>query len=323
MVGPEPGPTVATSAQSLAVGDGDHPLLEVVIVTSPTGGREHLRTCLRSLERHPPRLGRLKVWVIDNASTDGTVEMVRDQFPWVTLRELGWNAGFEVATNEGLRASVAPYVLLLNQDTEVRNGALDRVLRLMEKRPVVGAAGCRLVRRDGSFDHAAKRSFPTPVGALAHFLQVGRWPQAPRWLAQYRAPELDEHDQGEVDSINGAFMLIRREALKTVGLLDEHYWLCADDLDWCFRAKRQGWKIWYDGSVEIVHVKGGTTVHEKKRARYRGLRHNVAFHRGMGRFYRKFYAGQRPLVDVAVYLGIGVKLMFSVARSAIGRQSLT
>ena len=146
---------------------------------------------------------------------------------------------------------------------------------------------------------------------------------APRWLAQYRAPELGEYDLGEVDSINGAFMLIRREALDSVGLLDEAYWLAGDDLDWCFRAKRQGWKIWYDGGVEIVHVKGGTTVHEKRRARYRGVRHNVGFHHAMGRFYRKFYAGKRPFLDTAVYLAIGVKLMLSVARSAVGRRRLT
>src|SRR5438093_1328060 len=90
------------------------------------------------------------------------------------------------------------------------------------------------------------------------------------WVVD-NAAELGEHDQGEVDAVNGAFMLVRREALNDVGLLDEGYWLYMDDLDWCYRFKKRGWKVWYDGRVTIVHVKGGTTVHEHGRARHRGL----------------------------------------------------
>jgi GT2 family glycosyltransferase len=177
-------------------------------------------------------------------------------------------------------------------------------------------SSCRLARPDGTFDHAAKRSFPTPLGALAHFLGVGRSSRAPRWLAQYRAPELGEYEAGEVDAVNGAFMLVRQEALRDVGLLDEGYWLYMDDLDWCFRFRQAGWKVWYDGAVTVMHVKGGTTV----RGRHRGLRHNVAFHRSMGRFYRKFYAGRRPLLDAVIYLAIGAKLAVSVTRSAVARR---
>jgi hypothetical protein len=113
-------------------------------------------------------------------------------------------------------------------------------------------------------------------------------------------------------------MLIRREALEQVGLLDEGYWLYMDDLDWCFRFHRKGWKVWYDGAVTVMHVKGGTTV----RKRHRGLRHNVAFHRSMGRFYRKFYSGRQPALDVLIYVSIMAKLAVSVTRSAVARRSL-
>jgi N-acetylglucosaminyl-diphospho-decaprenol L-rhamnosyltransferase len=180
----------------------------------------------------------------------------------------------------------------------------------MERRPDIGMSGCRLVLRDGSLDHAAKRSFPTPLGALAHF--TGR-------ASAYTAPELDEHEAGEVDAVNGAFMLVRREAMLDVGLLDEAYWLYMEDLDWCYRFHQKGWKVWYDGGATIVHVKGGVS----KVKRHRGLRSNVAFHRGMGRFYRKFQAGRRPFLDGAVYLGIGGKLVVSATRSAIARRSIT
>jgi N-acetylglucosaminyl-diphospho-decaprenol L-rhamnosyltransferase len=295
-------------------------LLEIVVVTS-AGGRELLRACLASLERHPAGGGQ-RVWVVDNASRDGTAEMVRAEFPSVRLVELDGNYGFCVANNVAIRQTEAPYVLVLNPDTEVGEGALDHMLELMDRRPDVGMSGCRLVMRDGTFDHAAKRSFPTPVGALAHFLRIGRSERAPEWLKQYRAPELGEFDSGPVDSLNGAFMLVRREALEQVGLLDEGYWLYMDDLDWCFRFKRAGWEVWYDGRVTALHVKGGTTVTERRRSRHRGLRHNVAFHRSMGRFYRKFYAGRNPVLDAAVYVAILAKLGIAVTRSTVARRSL-
>jgi GT2 family glycosyltransferase len=288
------------------------------VVVSSTGARDLLRACLASLRANPPEAGAMTVHVVDNASTDGTPEMVRDEFPEVVLHALDWNSGFCVANNIVLRESRADFVLVLNPDTEVYEGALNHMLGVMRERPDVGMSSCRLAQLDGTLDHAAKRSFPTPLGALAHFVGLGRRDRAPSWLAQYRAPELGEYDAGEVDAVNGAFMLVRHEALEEVGLLDEGYWLYMDDLDWCFRFKQKGWKVWYDGAVTVMHVKGGTTVAK----RHRGLRHNVAFHRSMGRFYRKFYAGRRPLVDAVIYVAIMGKLAISIARSAAARRSL-
>ena len=297
------------------------PTLDIVIVTS-AGGRELLRDCLASLQRHPLRDGSMRVQVLDNASGDGTAEMVRDEFPSVELREMGWNAGFCHANNVGIARGRAPFVLLLNPDTEATEGALGHLLTVMHERPEVGMAGCRLVMRDDTFDHAAKRSFPTPLSALAHFTGVGRREDARGGLAQYRAPEVGEHGTGEVDAVNGAFMLCRREAIDQVGPLDEAYWLYMEDLDWCYRFKQAGWKVLYDGRVSFLHVKGGTTVSERRGRRHRGLRHNLAFHRSMGRFYRKFYAGELPLLDWAVYVAIGVKLVISATRSAVARRSV-
>jgi N-acetylglucosaminyl-diphospho-decaprenol L-rhamnosyltransferase len=288
------------------------------VVVSSTGARDLLRACLASLRTHPPANGTMEVHVVDNASTDGTPQMVRDEFPEVVLHALDWNSGFTVANNLVLRESHAPFVLLLNPDTEIYEGALDHMLDLMRERPDIGMSSCRLARRDGTLDHAAKRSFPTPVGALAHFVGIGRRRNAPKRLAQYRSPELGEFEAGEVDAVNGAFMLVRREALEEVGLLDEAYWLYMEDLDWCYRFRRAGWKVWYDGAVTVMHVKGGTTV----RKRHRGLRHNVAFHRSMGRFYRKFYSGRNGLFDGVIYLAVLGKLAIAIARSTIARRSL-
>jgi hypothetical protein len=291
------------------------PSLEVVIVSS-TGARDLLRACLRSLREHPYGGGAMHVHVVDNASTDGTPEMVRSEYTEVTLHALDWNSGFCVANNIVLRELQSPYVLVLNPDTEIYPGSLDHMMALMQEDPRIGMSSCRLEQRDGTLDHASKRSFPTPLGALFHFL--GLSDREDSRFAQYKAPELGEYELGEVDAVNGAYMLIRKTAMDEVGLLDEGYWLYMDDLDWCYRFKRAGWKVVYDGRVSSLHVKGGTTV----KKRHRGLRHNVAFHRSMGRFYRKFYAGRNPLMDVVIYLAIGAKLTVSICRSAVARRSL-
>lgn len=293
------------------------PLLDVVIVTS-SGARDLVRDCLRSLRENPLTVGAMRVQLVDNASDDGTPEMVRTEFGEVVLHALDWNSGFCVANNVVLRETEAAFVLVLNPDTEVYAGVLDHMVGVMQARPDIGMSTCRLVQRDGTLDHAAKRSFPTPLGALAHFTGIGRRSRAPRALAQYRAPELGEHDSGPVDAVNGAFMLVRQEALREVGLLDEGYWLYMDDLDWCFRFHQHGWKVWYEGAVTCLHVKGGTTV----RKRHRAPRHEIAFHRSMGRFYRKFYAGRRPVWDAAIYAAIFAKLAVSLTRGAIARRGL-
>jgi GT2 family glycosyltransferase len=119
---------------------------------------------------------------------------------------------------------------------------------------------------------------------------------------------------GDVDAVNGAFMLVRREAMEQVGLFDEGYWLYMEDLDWCRRFHDRGWRVVYDGRVTAIHVKGGTAGSRRR------LKQNVAFHRGMGRFYRKFQAGENPLLDVAVYAGVLAKLAVSVAANAVARR---
>ena len=284
--------------------------LDVVIVAY--GAWPLLESCLRSLEEHGPASASMRVHVVDNASPDGTADRVAAGFPDVVLHRLAENAGFSRANNVVLDGSDADWALVLNPDCELRPGVLDHLLDELRARPAVGMVGCRLVQVDGTFDHAAKRSFPTPLAALAHFTGVGR--DAEGSLGQYRATTLAEGDAGPVDAINGAFMLVRRAALRDVGGFDEGYWLYMEDLDWCARFWARGWEVRYDGTVTALHVKGGTA------GRHRAARQNVHFHRGMGRFYRRHQAGRRPLLDAAVYGGIGAKLGVSLVRSAVARR---
>ena len=279
------------------------PTLEVVIVSH--GAEALLRRCLRSLEEHPISAGEMRVTVVDSGSPDATPDMVAREFPWVRLRREA-NIGFSAANNLVLREDEAEAVLLLNPDTEVYAGTLDAALARLRSDPEIGMVGVKLVTESGELDHACKRSFPTPASALGHFTGVGG--------SQYRAAHLGDDEPGEVDAVNGAFMLCRAEAVREVGLLDEGYWLYMEDLDWCRRFWQAGWKVFYEPAGVALHVKGGSS------GRRRAPKQEIAFHRGMGRFYRRFDAPQsNPLLNAAVYAGIGAKLAVSLAITAYKR----
>lgn len=285
----------------------DRPMLEVIVVSHGAPGL--LRNCLRSLRENPAPVSS-RITVVDSGSPDETPEMVAEEFPEVRLIRLG-NVGFSAANNRVLAEAFlnggSDMYLLLNPDTAVREGTLDAAIRRLESDPRIGMVGVRLVTGDGSFDHASKRSFPTPLGALAHFTGVGRMSGAPQQLSQYRAPELGEDEAGAVESINGAFMLVRREALLEVGPLDDGYWLYMEDLDWCRRFGEAGWKVFYEPAGTALHVKGGSSPDRRR------PRQEIAFHRGMGRFYRRFDAPGNPaLLNLLVYAGIGAKLALSL-----------
>jgi GT2 family glycosyltransferase len=284
--------------------------LEVVIVSHGSEGL--LRRCLRSLEAHPPAIP-MRITVVDSGSPDSTPDMVEREFPRARLIRRG-NVGFSASNNLALRGSEAEAVLLLNPDTEVYPGTLDAGLDRLRSEKRIGMVGVKLITESGELDHACKRSFPTPLAALAHFTGVGRRNGASGAFSQYRATHLDDDQPGEVDAVNGAFMLCSMEVVRAVGLLDEGYWLYMEDLDWCRRFWQAGWKVFYEPAGVALHVKGGSS------GKRRAPKQEIAFHRGMGRFYRRFDAPEHnPLVNAAVYAGIGAKLAVSLGITALER----
>jgi N-acetylglucosaminyl-diphospho-decaprenol L-rhamnosyltransferase len=283
--------------------------LEVVVVSH--GAEALLRRCLRSLQEHPPSGGEMRITVVDSGSPDATPEMVAREFANVRLLRED-NIGFSAANNLALRESEAEAVLLLNPDTEVYAGTIDAALARLRSEPRIGMVGVKLVTESGEIDHACKRSFPTPLSALAHFTGVGRGDGAVPALSRYRATHLGDDEPGEVDAVNGAFMLCRAEAIREVGLLDEGYWLYMEDLDWCHRFWDAGWKVFYEPAGVALHVKGASSGNR------RAPRQEIAFHRGMARFYRRFDAPENnPALNAVVYAGIGAKLATSLAITAI------
>jgi hypothetical protein len=284
--------------------------LDVVIVSYRSC--ELLRVCLEALRANPPSMP-MSVVVVDNDSRDGTEGMITREFPEVDLIAAGENLGFAAATNLGARRGSAPLLLALNPDTAVTEGALDGVISVLGSHSDVAVVGPRLLRPDGSFDHAARRSFPTPLSALGHFTGLGRRAGAAGSLAAYRAPEVES---GPVDAVNGAFMLMRRSAYEEAGGFDEGYWMYMEDLDLSYRLAQNGWISWYEPSAIVHHVKGGSSTMSGARS----PRLNWHFHRGMYRFYRSHYAGGRTwAVNAVVYIGIAVKLGLSVIGSPFRR----
>jgi N-acetylglucosaminyl-diphospho-decaprenol L-rhamnosyltransferase len=283
------------------------PELEIVIVSH--GAEALLRRCLASLREHPASVP-MRVTVVDSGSPDGTPDMVEREFGEVRLIRCE-NVGFSAANNVVLREGETAAVLLLNPDTEVYAGTLDAGLARLEADARIGMVGVKLVTESGELDHACKRSFPTPLSALAHFTGVGRREDADGSLSQYRATDLGDDEPGEVDAVNGAFMLCRAEAVREVGLLDEGYWLYMEDLDWCHRFWDRGWKVFYEPAGVCLHVKGGSSPKRRR------PKQEIAFHRGMGRFYRRFDAPEHnPLLNAAVYVGIATKLAVSLGITA-------
>jgi GT2 family glycosyltransferase len=277
----------------------------VIIVNYNT--RELLRRCLQTVQAS--RGVTFEVWVVDNASEDGSATMVEREFPEVRLIYSPVNGGYAYGNNLGLRAfgfgepGRTPrirYVLLLNPDTEVPPDALARMVAFMDAHPQAGAAGPKIVRPDGSLDLACRRSFPTPEVAFYRFSGLSRlFPKSSRF-GRYNMTFLNPDQTHEVDSVVGAFMMVRREAIMQVGLLDESFFMYGEDLDWAYRIKRAGWKIYYHPEVVVLHVKRASS-RTSPRARYE-------FNRAMWIFYRKHYQATTPAwLDLLVRLGLVLK----------------
>ncbi len=227
------------------------PDLSVIIVSFNT--RALLEACLRSLGQ--TRVA-LEVFVVDNGSTDGSVELVRAQFPQVRLLLPGRNLGFAAANNMALRRATARHVLLLNPDAAVEPGALEAVVNFLDQHPDVGALGGQLTYGDGSFQHSVFH-FPTLPMIFLDFFPLnhrllnsrlnGRYPR--RW-----------YDRSfDVDHPLGAFMAVRRTVLEDVGLLDPSYFMYCEEIDWAYRIRRAGWRICYVPDARAVHHAGQST----------------------------------------------------------------
>ena len=247
-----------------------------------------LRRCLHSVLDSTGRRA-FQVCIVDNNSSDDSVAMVRAEFPQVTLIANQINVGYPAANNQGLRAlgvgsgakGEPRYALLLNPDTEVPPDAFARFLAYMDAHEDVGIVGPKLVMPDGSLDLACRRGFDSMSALVYRMAGLSRlFPRSPRF-ARYNMTFLDENELAEVDSVVGAFMMVRTSALKGVGLLDDRFWMYGEDLDWAKRIKDAGWRVVYNPEVTVLHVKRASS-RQNPRAQNE-------FYRAMLIFYYKHY----------------------------------
>ncbi len=273
-------------------------MLDLAIVVLNFNTRDYLRRCLTSIYASRGDFA-FDVCVVDNASSDDSADMVRAEFPQVRIIQSPVNGGFPYGNNLGLRvygfgqetaqaiASQPRYALTLNPDTVLPPDALATMLDFMASHPQAGAAGPKLVLEDGSLDLACRRSFPTPQVSFYHMTGLSKlFPRHPT-LARYNLTYLDPDQVAEVDSVEGAFMLVRREAIRQAGLLDEEFFMYGEDLDWAYRITQAGWKVYYNPAVTVLHVKRAASRHSRRAQR--------EFYRAMSIFYYKHYARSTPL----------------------------
>jgi GT2 family glycosyltransferase len=265
------------------------PALSIVIVNY--NAREHLANCLESLEVSPPAIAH-QIVVVDNASTDGSAAAVRARWPQIAMVEQRTNSGFAAGNNAGIRAGTAPLVLLLNNDTLVPPGAIDRLVARLAAHPDAAVAGPRLVDAEG----VAELSFGSMLAPAAELrqkivlsLHARRVAPASAWVE--RATRRERY----VDWVSGACLLVRRGAAEAAGLLDERYFLYTEDVDFCAAIRRHGHRVLFTPAAEIVHLRGRSRATAPAVAQ-------AAYRRSHLAFYEKHHPRWAPVLKLYLRL---------------------
>ena len=267
--------------------------LELSIVLVCWNNKEYLSPCLESLYQSD-LASQFDVIVVDNGSTDGSQEMLREKYPDVKIIQNDHNVGLGKASNQGIEATTGEFIMLLNNDTIVNKAALDSMVDLMRTQSEAGAVGCKLLNGDGSFQ-SGYGGFSTLLEEFLIAIQVGEriWPGYPL--------------QGDSDTIravgwmSSACLLVRRKTLDQIGLLDESYFIYGDETDLQYRMKKAGWKAYYIPDATIIHF-GGRSMNRWKRRRM--------VYRGKMLFYKKNYGVvQTAVLRISLAILTFIKLL--------------
>ena len=287
--------------------------LTISIVNYNAG--QYLLSCLESLEKIEDELG-FDVFIIDNASADGSIEKAKEKFQRFYYILNKQNLGFGKAHNLVLKKASTLYFLTLNPDCEVPKGTIQYLIDFMDKNPDVGVCSPRVEKADGSLDKASHRGFPTPFASFLYYFLKND--------SLYHLTNRDMEKPHEVDSVVGAFMLIRKSTLEEVGYFDEDFFLYGEDIDLCYRIKKAGFKVMYIPQVKIKHVKGissGIKKHSRENSsavtqtKEMALNH---FYSTMKLFYKKHYEKNYPIfINWLVYLGIDIKKWLAMRRKVV------
>jgi O-antigen biosynthesis protein len=283
--------------------------LSVIIVNYNV--RQYLENALISIKRAMDGIEG-EVIVVDNASDDGSVEMVREKFPSVQIIANTENMGFAKANNLALKQARGEWLLLINPDTVVQEDTLRVMIDFMRNHPEAGLAGCKLLNPDGSFQLPCRRSFPTPWVAFTKITGLSALFPRSRIFGRYNLMYLDPDESYEVDAVGGAFMMVARRAFEAVGGLDQSFFMYGEDLDWCYRIRQAGFAVYYVHETQIVHFKGEST-------RRSNINELQVFYGAMVLFVEKHFSSSAL---VLFFLRLGIALRGGLARVARSGRSL-
>ena len=230
-----------------------------------------------------------EIFVVDNASVDGSADMVAEEFPHVKLIRNEANVGFAAGNNVALRQVAGEYALLINTDTIMCRDALRTMVEFLDAHPEAGACGCKILDPDGTLQLDSRRGFPTPLAAFCKMSGLSRFFPKHPLIAHYHMTYLDPEQTAEVEVLSGSCMMVRKAAMDEVGLLDESYFMYGEDIDWCYRFHQAGWKIYYVPTTEIIHFRGESGRGVPLRILYRKSRAMSIFvNKHMARRFRFF-----------------------------------
>jgi len=241
-----------------------------------------------------------EIILVDNASTDKTVERIKKKFSDVRVIKNSKNIGFAAGNNVGIREAKGRYLLLLNSDTEVNPGTLKTMIEFMDTHTEAGASTCRLVLPDGSMDPACHRGFPTPWNGFSYYVKLESVFPKTKLFGGYHMGYKDIAVPHEVDAISGAFFMVRKEVIQEVGMLDEAYFMYAEDIDWAYRIKEHGWEIWFNpDTAALHHKKKSGRGHSDQKKRIESYIYFLIYNK---LFYTKHYEKKySPFITFLVY----------------------
>lgn len=261
-----------------------------------------------------------KITVVDNASSDESMKHAQAALTAQQAEQVEWvfnqnNLGFAAANNQVLRKLDADYAVLMNPDCELAPGTLETIFQAFDRHSEFGIASCRILNEDHSLQATCRRRFPTPWSALVRMLKLNKiFPDKPLFADFDYGDAVDPTAEAHrVEAVSGAFMVVRRFALEQVGLLDEGYFMHCEDLDWCKRFALAGWQVGFVPAAKVVHAKG---VSSKSRP----IRVLWTLHKGMNRFFDKFYRGTyswplRMTVKLGIYLSFIARALLTWLKS--------
>lgn len=296
--------------------------VDVSIVIVNYNARDFLQECVRSIFSVVSKAISYEIIIVDNASTDESAHMVRKEFgDKVILIASKENLGFSKGNNLGIKKTTGRYVLFLNPDTVMREHTLETMVQFMDTNEQAGAATCFVRLEDGTLDDGAHRGFPTPWNAFCYFSGIAKLFPKSQLFNGYNLGFRNLERLHEIDALVGAFMFVRREAGEQVGWWDEDFFFYGEDLDFCYKLRERGWKIYFIPTVDILHYKGvsgGIKKHSEDIStadRETKKRATSERFRAMKLFYKKHYMVKYPpVVTWLVFLAIDMKLRMSLKK---------